>query len=116
MRKYQTVLHEVTRPQRGKPWAGRVLLLALILLVSPVVYEGALVVYGQWQSMAGSYYEPKTPVLDAAREWCRSADVDLRYRAGRVFSGEGWSPTLLVPVALGWAAAMAFVFLRRVRY
>lgn len=115
MRKYYTPIHEAPieagRRSRVPFLAG----LALVVLVSPFLYEFGLVVYAQWRSMTGTYWVPSTPRLDALREWGRTADLALRYHASRVFNSGPWSPSLAVPFGIGWAVAMAVVFLRRVR-
>src|SRR3954454_12253178 len=106
MRKTHTSEHEpACRPRRASrlPLVGAGLLL---LVAAGPAYEAGLLVYAQWRSMAGTYWVPKTPLLDALGEWWRSADQSFRYRAhGWVNSGP-WSPALAVPLAVGWAAAM----------
>jgi hypothetical protein len=114
MRKHHSVLHEI-------PTGGRrsrlPLLFGLVVLViaSPFLYEWGLLIHAQWRSMTGAYTVAQTPLLDAAWEWSRGAEVSTRSGAARVFDSGPWSPSLAVPLAVGWAVAMAFMFLRRVR-
>jgi hypothetical protein len=116
MRKYHAVLHEVptAAPVRRTRLPAILGLLALTAAF-PFLYEGALLVVARWRSMTGAYWEPRTPALDALREWSRLADVELHTLASRVLQSGPWSPSLAVPVAIGWAVVMAAAFLRRVR-
>jgi hypothetical protein len=114
MRKYATFLHETptARKRSRLPlWLG----LGLLLLCAPLLYEWGLVIYAQWASMTGSYWEPHTPILDTLKEWSRLANQDVRYSFSRVLNSGPWKAQLAVPLAIGWAFAMAVVFLRRTR-
>jgi peptidoglycan/LPS O-acetylase OafA/YrhL len=115
MRKYHTVLHEVASPRRRRSRLPLFVGLALAALVAPVVYEAGLTVYAQWSTLAGTYWVPKTPLLDALRDWSQGTNAEFRLRAHRWVNSGPWSPSLAVPLAIGWAAAMAVVFLRKVR-
>jgi hypothetical protein len=115
MRKYHAVLHEVPAVRLRRTRLPAVLGLLALTVAFPVLYEGALVVVAQWRSMTGAYWEPRTPALDAIREWSRVADVELHTYASRVLQSGPWSPSLAVPLAIGWSVVMAAAFLRRVR-
>jgi hypothetical protein len=89
--------------------------LGLVLLVSPLVYEGGQVVLAKWQTMAGNYRVPETPILDALGEWSRTGNQEVKLRYSRLLNRGAWKPTTAVPIAIIWATLMAVVFLRRVR-
>ena len=114
MRKYQTDSPEPTAgPRRSR---GRLVVLLVILLpVVPVVYECGLVVAANWQELAGRHARPETPALDALREWYDTANRESRTFYARHLENGQMSPSLAVPLGVGWAVVMAAVFLRKVR-
>jgi hypothetical protein len=113
MRKYQSVLEDPFPGPGRRAIAPRLVLLAVLLLLSPVLYEAGLVVVANWQSMTGVSRTPKTPTLDAIRERCDAANREAwRFYAFHIQNGR-MSPGVAVPLGVGWAAAMAMVFLRR---
>lgn len=114
MRKYQSVLHEDVRAAKGSR-VPQFVLLVLVLLVSPVLYEFVLMLTANWQGMSGTYWVPRTPILDTMADWGRVAQHDLRLRSGRLLNGSAFSPSLIVPFALVWGILMGVVFLRKVR-
>jgi hypothetical protein len=114
MRKYQSDAPEpLGGPRRSR--AGLVVALALLLPLSPVIYEYGQVVAADWQEMAGRHARPRTPTLDALGEWYSSASRESRAFYARHLENGQMSPTLAVPLGVGWAVVMAAVFLRRVR-
>ena len=76
-----------------------VMLFVMIMMISPFVYEGGSIVFGQWQSMYGTHWEAKTPVLDATRELYRNLNRDLSRRTSHTFLAGNWDPSLAVPLA-----------------
>ena len=115
MRKYHTNLLDLQTGPRRRSRIALALIIVFCLMLAPVVFEGVQVLYSQWQGMTGTYWVPKTPVLDALGEWSRSANQTARFQAGRWLNSGPWTPSMAVPLAIGWAATMALVFLRKVR-
>jgi hypothetical protein len=114
MSKYQTVMHEtIRRPVRTR--APLILAIGLLVLLSPLLYEGGLVMTSRWQSMMGTYWVPKTPVLDAITDWSRDAKAESQFQYSRLWGSGTWKPSTTVPIAITWAVLMACVFLRKVR-
>jgi hypothetical protein len=114
MRKNSSVLRE------APPGARRSRLplafgLVVLMAAAPFLYEWGLVIHAQWRSMTGTYTVAKTPLLDAAWDWWQTAALTGRTGASRFLNSGPWSPSMAVPLAVGWAVAMAFVFLRKVR-
>ncbi len=113
MRKYQTVLSD-ERPRRRRSRSPAAFAIGLLLLVSPVVYEGGVLLLARWQSMTGSYWEPKTPILSALSEHSAVAKLEFWTYTSRIFNSGPWRASTAVPFALLWAVMMAVVFLRKV--
>jgi hypothetical protein len=113
MRKNQSPLHDVppqTTRRRGWP-----ILLALGMVFSPLMYEGGLILTSNWQSMTGTYWEPRTPILDALRGYNATATREVMTLYTRHLQNGAMNPSVAVAMGIGWAFVMAAVFLRRVR-
>ena len=111
MRKYQGFVIEPShRPQGSR--APLVILFLLALIVSPLIYEGGSIVVARWQSIYGTYWEPRTPVLSAIAGWSSFSNNEVRRQFTQSFLNGQWSPSLAIPMAVTWAALAAF-FLRR---
>ncbi len=111
MRKFQDVLDDPNmRPRRSR--GPMVVLTLLVLLISPLVYEGGSIGLARWQNMYGTYREPRTPILDAISSWSAASHSEVRLQFTRSFLNGHWSPSLAIPMAVTWAGLAAF-FLRR---
>ena len=114
MPKYQDVLHaQVPTTRRSRLpaiFAG-----VLLLLFAPLVYEGGLILLARWQTMSGTYSEPKTPILSALGDWSQTANLEGRSRVNRLMNSGPWKASLAVPIAVTWAVGIAVLFLRKVR-
>ena len=88
--------------------------LLLVMIVAPFAFEGGSIVVAQWQSLYGTHWEPKTPVLDAIRTYSKEFNDEIRLRSNRTLLAGKWNPSLAIPLAISWAALGAF-FLRRGR-
>ena len=95
-----------------KSRAPKVILGCLILLISPLVYEGGLVCYGNWQSMMGAHYAARTPVLDTIGEVWRDVRSETGRRVQPIMVSGRWSPTMAIPLALA-IAGFGTVLLRK---
>lgn len=92
-----------------------VIVFSLVLLASPLLYEGGQVLAARWLSMAGKHHEARTPIIDALSEWSRTTNLEATYYFRRIF-GEGvLHPSTAIPFAIAWAILMSVMFLRRVR-
>ena len=91
----------------------------LLLIVggigSPYAYECGLSVAAQWRTLMGTYTVVETPRLDQLREFSQTASAALRAQTRPFLGGSRWQAQTAVPLALGWAAAMGFVFLHKSR-
>lgn len=114
MRKYQAANHDDFTIKRHS-WAPRVLLVGLFLLVSPLLYEGGIMLVSNWQSMAGVYWEPHTPVVDMLVDLSHTVHQYVQSRFSGTLVNGSLTPITAVPIAVGWAVLMAFMFLRRDR-
>jgi hypothetical protein len=101
-----------TPPYPPRSRAPKVILACLILLISPVVYEGGLVCYANWQSMMGAHHVARTPVLDTLGGVWRDVRSETSRRVlPSMYSGR-WSPAMAVPLALA-IAGFGTVLLRK---
>ena len=111
MRKNQGVLdHEVRHSRRSR--VPMVILFLLVLIVSPLAYECGSLVFARWQSIYGTYWAPRTPLLSAIAEWSAFSNFETRRQFSSRFLNGHWSPNLAIPLAVTWAGLAAF-FLRR---
>jgi hypothetical protein len=113
MRKNQSPLHDI--PPQAARRRGWPLLLVLGMIASPLIYEGGLILTSNWQSMTGTYWEPRTPFLDALRSYNATAIREAMTLYARHVQNGAMNPTVAVVMGIGWAFLMAAVFLRRVR-
>ena len=111
MRKFQNVTaSSLPRPRKSR--AGMVVLFLLVMMIAPFAYEGGSIIVARWQSMYGTHWEPKTPVLNAVSEYSREIKQEIGRRTNRSLLAGNWNPSLAIPLAVSWAALGAF-FLRR---
>jgi hypothetical protein len=114
MAKYATVLgDELHTPTPGpRPRFLRTVLLFVILAVSPLAYEGGLIVYGNWQAMVGTYVEVRTPMLDRVAVAWQSLRDEVKYQAPSFLRGGRLPPLVIVGTVAG-LAIFGSLFLRR---
>lgn len=112
MRKYHADLNDNTM-RRKRSWVPRAIVLILVLLIAPLVYEGGQIVVSRWMSMAGAHREPQTPVLNAITVWSQATDAEVQRYSHHYFSSGSWKPSTAIPLAIAWAVVMSLVFLRR---
>ena len=115
MRKYHSTLTETPAVARRRSWFPFVATVSFVLIAAPWFYEGGMLIYAEWRTMTGTYTVVPTPRLDAVHEWWRTKDQSVRFTTSHWLNSGPWSPRLAVPLGIGWAGAMAVVFLRRVR-
>ena len=84
----------------------------MLLVVSPIVYEAGLIVVSNWQAMTGVYWEPHTPALDALREGVESVSRSVVARSMHHAQSGRMSPSVAIPLGIGWSVALMLVFLR----
>jgi hypothetical protein len=111
MRKYHGIGDDQgQRASRSR--APMVILFLIVLLIAPFAYEGGSIVVARWQSMYGTYWEPRTPILNAISEWSATSNREVQRQFSKSFLNGRWSPALAIPMAITWAGLAAF-FLRR---
>jgi len=77
-----------------------VILSCFVLLLSPLLYEGALICYGNWQSMIGTHFSVRTPVLDSIADISRETRSETTRRLQPMMHTGHWNPAMAVPLAL----------------
>jgi hypothetical protein len=102
---------ESIRPRR-KLLTARMFFLACVLLVSPLIYEGGLICYGNWRSMTGAHVSIRTPVLDTLGEAYRESRFQLGRQVQPKLHTGHWTPATAVPLALV-IAGIGVVLLRK---
>jgi ABC-type phosphate transport system permease subunit len=114
MRSYQATNHDDFALKRHSR-APRVLLACLILILSPLLYEGGIILVSSWQSMMGVYWEPHTPIIDMMVDLSRTISQYVQSRLSGTLMNGSLTPVTAVPIAVGWAVLMAVLFLRKDR-
>jgi hypothetical protein len=102
---------ETPRPPK-KSRVPMVILLCLVLLASPLLYEGGLICYGSWQSMLGGHLSVQTPVLDSISGIWREGKFQTTRRLQPMMNGGRWNPSMAVPLALAIAGISALLLRR----
>jgi SNF family Na+-dependent transporter len=114
MRKFHPVYNDDAKPSRKRSIVPIVVVTILLMLLSPLVYEGGLICLSKWQTILGTYTVPNTPILNSLAEWWRTTDQEFRPRASQTLIRGNWNPGMAVPIAIFWATAAGFI-LRRTR-
>jgi hypothetical protein len=102
---------ETPRPPR-KSRTPMVILLCLVLLASPVVYEGGLICYSNWQSMLGGHSSVQTPVLDSLSGIWREGRLQTTRRLQPTLTSGAWNPSMAIPITLVMAGLGALLLRR----
>ena len=117
MRKYSARTNDPTprpRTQSRLYWRFAILLI-LGVVVGPYAYEGGMSVYAQWRTLMGTYTVAETPRINQLCDAYRVAAAAINERTHPYLGGSRWQAKSAVPLAIGWAAAMGFVFLHKTR-
>jgi hypothetical protein len=110
--KYRSIkVLETPRPPR-KSRTPMAILLCLVLLASPLIYEGGLICYGNWKSMLGGHVAVQTPVLDYVSGIWHEGKFQTTRRLQPMINGGRWNPSMAVPFALAIAGISAFLLRR----
>jgi hypothetical protein len=112
MAKYNAVLREQIQPVRRPSRAPRFIFFVLLVILSPVAYECGLLCYARWKLILGSYFEPRTPVLDYLSEYWRVFNVGLDGYSRLAFNAGPWKPGIAVPGFI-FCSVVGTLFLRK---
>ena len=112
MRKFQTLDADERLANKKASSAARMILLVMVVLISPLVYEVGNVAYGRWQSVTLRSHRIETPIMDAIARYGSEFRGEFGGMGTSVFRKIEWKPTTIVPLAFGFAAIAAW-FLRR---
>ena len=89
-----------------------VLTVAVGLLLSPIIYESALICASRWKGMVGTSSELRTPVLDALTTQVVAAALTVATTGRAVLGKLPMGPAWVIGYAFG-VAAVCSGFLRR---
>jgi hypothetical protein len=106
MRKY-TCLEVDEQPRRRPSRAPAVILLLMILLLSPVLYESTALCIASWKTVLGTYTPVETPILDAIKESWRTGRLEALSWFRPVFHSYPWKAAVVVPFAFVWTLIAA---------
>jgi hypothetical protein len=112
MRKFHTSYNEDIPKKRKRSIIPALLLVGLLTLAAPVLYEGGLILVARWQTLLGTEMVPATPILDAIADRWRNADYQVRFQATHTFIRGNWQPGMAVPVTIVWAVVAAMILRR----
>lgn len=112
MRKYSTFdENECDQPRRSSLIAKLVLLM-MVMLISPLLYECGNLSYSRWQGVVGRSQRVQTPILDAIAIHSNEFGQQFSGLGKSTFRKVEWKPSTIVPIAFGFAAVAGW-FLRR---
>ena len=112
MRKFHAASDDGTPKTRKRLIVPALVAAVLLTMVSPVIYEGGLILVAKWQILLGTDSVPATPILDALADRWRSADYNVRSQASHTFIHGNWQPGMAVPVTIVWAVVAALILRR----
>jgi hypothetical protein len=81
--------------------------ITLLLVLSPVIYESTLVVAARWQGLFGIYPNIRTPVLDAIGDNYQMATYDAKQWTRGIFHRTPWKSSYVIPIAIIFTGALA---------
>jgi len=108
MRKLSTVSID-NRPRSRRMRVVGFLLITLLLVLSPVIYESTLVVAARWQGLFGTYPNVRTPVLDVIGDNYRIATYDLKQWSRSIFHRTPWKTSYVIPIAIIFTGSLAML-------
>jgi hypothetical protein len=100
------------RPRSPMRRATTMLVLFILLILSPVIYESGKLLYANWRSFLGTYTTVETPVLNAISDAWAETSVDLRNRYRGTFARTPWRASVVVPFAIFWTGVLAMLLRR----
>jgi len=104
--------HEI-RPARSTSRRPRIVrILVVIVLVLPIVVEGAVLSYARWSEVMGRSTEVYTPITTAVTEGLQNARESLWDPIGTSLERSVRDPMIALPVAFVFLV-LAMVMLRR---
>ena len=112
MRKFDAFGSPVRQPRTKAIFTARLILVMLLLLVSPVVYEFGNITYSRWESAIGRSRRVETPIIDAIARNAHEFRGQFGQMGTSAFRIINWRPGTIVPMAFGFAA-LAGWFLKR---
>jgi len=111
MRKLPTISLD-NRPRTRRVRVASFLLIALLIVLSPVIYESGLVVAARWQGLFGSYPNIRTPILDAITDNYQMATFDIKQWTRSIFHRTPWKSSYVIPIAIIFTGALATLMRR----
>jgi hypothetical protein len=108
MRKLSTVSID-NRPRVRKRRIMLMLILPPLLLLSPVIYESAVLCVANWQGLFGSHPHTSTPVLDVLGDAYQTTSHDFRLWSRGIFNRTPWRSSFVIPFAIFWTGVLALL-------
>src|SRR4051812_49239669 len=108
MRKLPTVSLD-NRPRSRKRRVVGFLVITLLLVLSPVIYESSIVVAARWQGLFGVYPNVRTPVLDAITDNYQMATYDMKQWTRSIFHRTPWKSSYVIPIAIIFTGSLAML-------
>jgi hypothetical protein len=96
------------------PRQRALLVIALGLILTPVVYEYSTLCASRWIAMYGQVSTPHTPVLDALGDYVSEVHSSLALMFRRTFFNLPWKASLIIPLTMLWGF-IASLFMSRNR-
>src|SRR5215212_9123534 len=97
------------RPHSRRVRVTAFLVITLLLILSPVIYESVLVCASRWQGLFGVYPNINTPVLDALGDGYKMATFDLKQWSRGIFHQTPWKSSYVIPFAIFWTGVLAML-------
>lgn len=108
MRKLPSVSLD-NRPRIRRARIIAVVVLPLLLILSPVIYESAVLCVAGWQGLFGVYPQTHTPVLDALNSAYQTASFDASWWFRGIFNRTPWKSSYVIPFAIFWTGVLALL-------
>lgn len=111
MRKFRVSTFE-DPPKSPRSRLGLYLVIVVLVLLSPVVWESARLCFASWQGLFGAAPRIQTPVLDALNGGFLTVSSDARRWVRGIFHQTPWKSSYVIPLAICWTAALSLLMRR----
>lgn len=108
MRKLATLSID-NRPKVRKARLMAAVILPIILILSPILYESAILCVASWQGLFGAYPQTNTPILNGLGNFYEMVSFDFKWWFHGVFNRTPWRSSFVIPFAIFWTAVLALL-------
>lgn len=99
-------------PARPLRRARAFLMVAIGVLLTPLIYDGTMVLLARWQSLFGPTPAVETPFLDALAAFVADTYRSFDQGTTRTFRNVPWSPSAVLGLGFAWVVVGCRLLMR----